>query len=197
MSRVEFLAAGEHDAHVVEDTLRGVEHGKPRRERLDGEARLDQLQGADLVGELRTVMGGAGRADIGAAAEPPRHQTGLLELIERPAHRAPRGVEGDGELAFRREPIALPVGAGLDGAAKMSRNGADAAASLGKAMKAEIPFDGAALIAHGDCLLAEIGPTLGPTFNKLVYIGPGPCRNIGATSTAKILFPPTPIVVAV
>jgi hypothetical protein len=72
----------------------------------------------------------------------------------------------------------------------VGRDGADAAASLGKAMEAEIPFSGAALIAHGDCLLAEIGPTLGPTFNKLVYIGPGPCRNIGATSTAKILVPP-------
>ena len=84
--------------------------------------------GTDLIGKIGAVLASAG-ADIGAAAEPARHQPGLLELIKRAAHRAPRRVEGEGELALGRQPVALAIGAGLDGAPEIGGDGADAVAA--------------------------------------------------------------------
>src|SRR4029077_8834792 len=47
-------------------------------------------------------------------------------LIERPAHRASRRVEGDCELTLGRQPVALAIGSGFDGAPEIGRDGADA-----------------------------------------------------------------------
>src|SRR5262245_60596866 len=69
-------------------------------------------------------------ADIGAAAEPPRHEPRPLELIERAPHRASRRIEGEGKLTLWRQPVAFAIGAGLDGAPQIGGNCADALASL-------------------------------------------------------------------
>src|SRR6478735_5861787 len=83
------LGAGEHGLHVVEIAARGMQHGKARGERLDSEPRLDELQGARLIGEIGAVRSSAG-ADIGAASQSPRDQARLLQLVESAANGAAR-----------------------------------------------------------------------------------------------------------
>ena len=81
---------------------------------------------------MRLSVGRRRRADEGAAAEPPRHEARLLELIERAADGAARRLKRGGQFALGRQPVALAIGAGLDGALKISGDGARSTARLGE-----------------------------------------------------------------
>ena len=59
MSASDVLGTLQHQLHVVEIAPRGVQYGEPRGEGLDGEPRLDQLNGTDLIGKVvRLAAGG-------------------------------------------------------------------------------------------------------------------------------------------
>jgi hypothetical protein len=144
-----------------------VQHGKAGGVGLDGKSGLDELQRTDAVGKVR-AMRATTCADIGAAAEPPRHESSPLELIQRAPHRASRSIEGEGKLTFWRQPVAFAVGAGLDGAPEIGGNRADALSALLRLRRKPLLYCSRSMF-HQRFAFSD-RPTLGP-INKLVYIG--------------------------
>src|SRR6266508_1868280 len=170
------LGMGEHHLHVVEIPPRRVQHREPRGERLDRKPRLDELERAHLIDEVaRAPRAGCRRADKSAAAETSRHEPCLFELIQRAAHRAPRCLERCRQLPLGREPVAFAIGAGLDGALQIGRDGAHAAARPGKT-----DHDGfrvsLALLGQRPCLLFRRA-RFGPACRNWFTIGPWLCAN--------------------
>ena len=86
------LGAVQDNFHILEMPPRGVEHCEAGREGLDGKPGLDELQGADLVAEIAVAKLARG-PNIGAAAETPRDQSSLFQLIQRTPHGAAGSVE--------------------------------------------------------------------------------------------------------
>ena len=52
----------QHKLHVVEIAPRGMQHGEPRGEGLDGKPRLDELKWAHLIGKIVGPAVGGGVA---------------------------------------------------------------------------------------------------------------------------------------
>ncbi len=137
------LGVSQDDLHVVQIGPRGVQHREPRGEGLNGEARLNKLQGTNLIGKVDAAMVGLRRrADKGAAAKTPRHQAGFFQLVQRAAHGAPRGLKCRCQLPLRRKAVAFAVGPGLDSALQISGDGAHAPAWLLQLVEPVSPVSG-------------------------------------------------------
>ncbi len=97
---------------------RRVEHGEADHIGLDPQAHFDQFQRAGEFGDVLGIALGP-EVDEGPAAHAPGHQPLDLELVERRANRGPRGTEGRGELALRRQFFAVGITAFHDGLAEL------------------------------------------------------------------------------
>ena len=94
------LGVFEHHLHLVKRAPCRVRHREPRGDR---QARFDELERTDLVGEIDMTPADCGAStDKGSTAETPRYEPRLLELIERAAHGTARGLKGRCQLPLRR-----------------------------------------------------------------------------------------------
>ena len=99
----------------------GVQRGEPGHLRLDPEAHLDQLEGAGPIGH-DVAVGRAVIVDVGAAADAPGDQLEVLEAAQGFADGAARGGVVLGQVALRRQALAVGVGALEDGLLQRRRD---------------------------------------------------------------------------
>ena len=107
--------------HGLQVALVGMQGGQARHVGFDGGPRLDQLQGADQIGDLAgAAVHRPGVVHEGAAAHPAHHHPVLLELVEGLADGAAGTAEGGRQMTLRRQLVAVGVDTGLDGVAQTS-----------------------------------------------------------------------------